>query len=290
MSHGVPPACTTLQPSAAQRVQHDARVVGVQQVVHRASCRRSSAASSSTRLEMLLEPGKAHGRRRPRSSGGMSRKAVVNMAGRRASLTSSCAHAASWRARVAGLVDACASSASPLPALDHGCSMACSAALEDLATGRAAPARLASRMSRHILRVAGGDAREVAKARAGQRRGSPCPAAGSRCALHQRERDQVRQVADRGEGGVVRFGRHLQHLAAQRLPHVGGALAAASAWVRSIGVRMTCLPAYRSASACSTPDDFLAGDRVAGHEGADVIAQVAAGWLRPHRAWSNPRP
>ncbi len=41
-------------------------------------------------------------------------------------------------------------------------------------------------------------------------------------AVHQGEGDQVGQVADGGEGRVMRLGRHLQHVAAQRFPQLPG--------------------------------------------------------------------
>jgi hypothetical protein len=61
----------------AQRVQHDARVVRIQQVVHGGGALHR-AASSSTRLEMLLEPGSVTVPP-ALARGGMSRNAVANI-------------------------------------------------------------------------------------------------------------------------------------------------------------------------------------------------------------------
>ena len=68
-------------------------------------------------------------------------------------------------------------------------------------------------------RVTGRDAGEVAKAGAAKRQKTVglwlCTDA-----VHQRERQQVRQVADCGKSGIVRFGRHVRDMAAQRGPDI----------------------------------------------------------------------
>jgi hypothetical protein len=88
-------------------------------------------------------------------------------------------------------------------------------------SARASSSRLAISTSRHIC---GSLAAMRLKSRkpgpASDRNSVALRLAGD--AVHQREGDQVRQVADGGEGRVVRLGRHAQHLAAQGLPQRGG--------------------------------------------------------------------
>jgi len=67
------------------------------------------------------------------------------------------------------------------------------------------------------LGVAGGDAREVAEAAGGEREQLGRVLA-LRDLVHQREREQVRQVADRGEHRVVLLGIHAADLRAAGRP------------------------------------------------------------------------
>ena len=124
------------------------------------------------------------------------------------------------------------------------------------------------------LRVAGRDAREVAKTRAGQRQEVPT----RRLVDHRaevREGQQVRQVADGGKGGVMILGRHVQHLGADGRPDIDCLLRQGGVCLRqrrqddlafAVEVRAGVLDARR----------FLAGDGVRGHEAGQVLAQHAA--------------
>ena len=90
--------------------------------------------------------------------------------------------------------------------------------------------RLDIRMSRHTVGVACGDAREVAKTRAGQRQEVAPRRLLRGHRIEVRKRQHVRQVAHGGKRGVVVLGRHAQHLRTDGGPHVGGLLHAARGW------------------------------------------------------------
>ena len=217
------PVCT-LQPSA-RSASSMTRVSSESQQARAPACVPSARpASSSTRLEMLFEPGSRTVPEAPRS-GGRSRKGMSNIgaagAGRqRAGGTPRRAHLPAAR-RPSLATRSSSSSASAVAGLHHLLQR-----VERLAE--------ALRLLQHLFavghqdvaphrRVAGGDAREVAEARPGQRQ----EVASGRLVEHAAEvgeGQQVRQVADGGEGGVVVLGRHLQHLRADGRPDVGGLL------------------------------------------------------------------
>ena len=200
------------QPSCAQRVQHDARVVRVQQVVHGGRAARSAppAAARGWRCSWSRAGAPC---RRPPASGGMSRKAVANIgfspdgagapmlpAGarrgwRRRSRASSACGVAGW--------PSCASS---WPAAPRG--RPATARSNSFAVGQqdVAPHR----------RVAGGDAGEVAKARAGQRQEVAGRRAAPAMPLMKAKASRCGRWLTAAKARVVRLGRHLQHLAAQR--------------------------------------------------------------------------
>ena len=136
-----------------------------------------SAASSSTRLEMLLEPGRrtvpaarAAAAEVQEGGGEHGRRVFWPMRQCGAGWLAS----ASRRALLA-----CASGPRAVAVASLISMLASSAALEHLGLLQQLLAVGHQDVAPH-LRVAGRDAGEVAEARAGQRRGSPCPAAGSR--------------------------------------------------------------------------------------------------------------
>ena len=137
-------------------------------------------------------------------------------------------------------------------------------------------------------RVAGGDAGEVAKARSGQRQ----QVAPGRLAEHAAEvgkGQQVRQVADRGEGAVVVLGRHLQHLRADGRPDSRWPSAPAPAWSAaaasgSPGGRCT---ARRRHAGCPSLPCRRSGAPARSWRCARA---ARAARHRPRRAWCCPRP
>jgi len=87
-------------------------------------------------------------------------------------------------------------------------------------------------MSRQNMRVAG--AMRVKSRNPGPAgTGNPWPGAGLN-RIHEGKGNQVRQVADCGKLGVMRFGRHFEHVATQRRPDVNGLLQRV-VWVRRSG-------------------------------------------------------
>jgi hypothetical protein len=88
------------------------------------------------------------------------------------------------------------------------------------------------------------------------------------------ECQQVRQVADGGERGVVVLRRHAQHLAADGGPHVGGLL-----HHHRVGLRQRCqddlLALVELHVGVLDPGDFLARDRVRGDKAADALLEHA---------------
>ena len=223
--------CVALDAAAerAQRVEHHARVVANRAGRAPRSCRRPGrrAAARGWRCSSSRAAAPCPTALR---SGGRSRKGMsyigagVSAGGagaRGAFICQPARPSLAWRSS--------SSSASALPAQHHLLDR-----VERLAE--------ALRLLEHFLavghqdvaphrRVAGGDAREVAKARPGQRQ----QVAPGRLVQHGAEvgeGEQVRQVADRGERSVVVLGRHLQHLRADRGPQVGGPLHQSGAGLR----------------------------------------------------------
>src|SRR3569832_925066 len=221
------------------------------------------AASSSTRLEMLLEPGSTT-QPAALSNGGMSRKSVEYTSGLAAS------RHAPVRALLAGLLDQLLE-ALVVARRDHFLHRL-ERAPEDLRLLQQLLPVGEQDVAPH-LGLGRRDASEVAKARA--REPEKIDALHlRRDAVHQREGDQVRQVAHGGERGVVRRGRHLQHLAIEAFPHLPRLRD-----MRGIGAvdgREDHLPAaVEIRIRMFDARHFLAGDRVARHERADVFAQHA---------------
>ena len=213
----------------AQRVEHHLRVVGVEQVVHDASCLRSGRPAAARGWRCSSSRAGAPCRRRD-CSGGRSRKA-----GREHRARGADARLRAQRHRSPGLLRA------HLPA----------AARVGGACGSGLPAprrcRLASRARAHracaeSAATASGSLRgwtsgcrarrsgSLAAMRVKSRKPGPASDRKSRPAgclatdAEVGEGQQVRQVAHGGEGGVVVLGRHLQHLRADRRPDVGGLL------------------------------------------------------------------
>jgi hypothetical protein len=124
------------------------------------------------------------------------------------------------------------------------------------------------------LRVAGGDAGEVAEARAGQLQEILAHRL-RRDAVDQREGDEVGQVADGGEGGVVRLRRHLRDVRCRGLPRPRRR--AALCGLGALDRRQDHLLAVVQVGVgVLHARDFLAGDRVAGTKDADVRAARGA--------------
>jgi hypothetical protein len=90
----------------------------------------------------------------------------------------------------------------------------------------------------------------------------------------KRKRQQVRQVADGGKGGVVVLGRHASAPGSRWPPDVGGLLQQGGRVALS-GVRITCLAVYSVASACSTPPTSLPAIGWAGTKPPTLLAQHA---------------
>ena len=234
--------CCTVQPSA-RKASSMTRVSSESSSSCTSVLPSASAASSSTRLEMLFEPGSRTVPEAPRS-GGRSRNGMSNIArpvdARR--LSAPAAPAACPSATGAGLRwprAAVPAAPAPLPA-----SITCSSASSDWRKRCdcfSTSSRLAMQDVAPHRRVAGGDAREVAKARAGQRQ-QVAPGRLAEHAAEVGEGQQVRQVADGGKGAVVVLGRHLQHLRADAPTRRRWPSAPAPASVCGSGVRMTWRP------------------------------------------------
>ena len=172
VQHAVAVAAAAPQPSCAQRVEHHARVVGVQQVVHRGRA-LGQAGQQQHAVGDALGARQAHACRRRRAAAAGRGTGCRTSAGRRRRAASAVSAAAAgvpicqlarafgWRCAIRS------SSASALPSR-----ITCSSASQRVAE--------ALRLLQHLFavghqdvapdrRVAGGDAREVAEARAGQR-------------------------------------------------------------------------------------------------------------------------
>ena len=224
-------------PSVRKRLEHHARVVGVEQRRRASSCPRASAASSSTRLEMLFEPGSAH-----RARGARATRREVERA--RALIRSTARAARARRQRLRAPRAPRANSAlerRAVAAVDQLRASTASVAPIAVELGAAARRDWRAQMSRHISGRARGDAREVAKAAAGvaeqlaRRRGAR---ASSR---DQREGEQVRQVADTAAKiAVVRARRRASITRApQRLPQRRARASSACGAVSGSGVSTT---------------------------------------------------
>ncbi len=237
---------------------------------------------------MLLEPGSCT---LPRALArwGRSRNAVVNISDPKvqASALRGQAKRAPRRARCwpASIM---ASRAGRRPACS-GLLEGLQGALEMLRPGPAPRSRLASRMSRHI---SGSPAAMRVKSR------KPGPATLQEGvglgladdAVHHGKGQHVGQVADGGEGGVVRLGRHA---CARRSPGPATGLrpcAGGLVRVRSVGVRMTLAPRYSSASACSTPATSLPVIGVGGHKAGRSGCPARCARPAPRRPWWSRRP
>src|SRR5690606_35528392 len=123
-------------------------------------------------------------------------------------------------------------------------------------------------------RITGGYAGEIPKPRAGE--GEEIGAFGLVLdRAHQRERQQVRQVADGRIGRVVALGRHALDLATQRAPdayglvHVGGQGALD-------GGEDDLAPTVELGIGVFDASELLAGDGVGRHEHAHLLPQHTA--------------
>ena len=254
---------------------------------------RRSPASSSTRFEMLFEPG-----RRTVPAARVERRQVEEAestytVGSVSARTSACVLRPSARSSASRRAPRLALRISVLERLGvAGLASTCSIA-SSVWRKRCDCFRISSRLAIRMSRQISGS---LAAMRVKSRKPGPASDRKSRPAGWLRDRvevgegQQVRQVADGGEGGVVVLRRHAQHLRADRGPDVGGLLHQLGRGLRQR--RQDHLAARRtaSASACCDARHFLAGDRVRRHERRRCGPSARAARRRPRRAWSSRRP
>ena len=240
----------------AQRVEHHARVVGIEQAARARSSPSASAASSSVRLEMLFEPGRrtVPAARRDRRRSSVARSFARRAAPRARSASVRAPRAPRHEALQRRAVAACRSargrpraarrSGRARPAARRGWQRRCRATspgeLPAMRVKSRKPPAAKPKSSRGVRRAR--RSRRPARRRAGAAGGSP-----------RRRR-------------VVLLGRHARDARAARPPSSRARVSTASRRVSASGVSTTRAPRNSSALAASTPLFSAPAIGCAGHE------------------------